>query len=238
MPFRFGIAEMTEVPHLILQVDLEVDGRVERGLAAESLAPKWFTKDPDTSLEEDRRELLDVIERACELAMQVENAPTVFAFWRELYDEQLRVGEATGYPPLLAGLGASLVERALIDGYCRATSTSFSRALREGRLGLRLGDIHPELRNNEPVELLPERPRGSIRIRHTVGLSDPLTEADVSRAGQVDDGLPRSLEACIGAYGLTHFKLKLFGDQERDLRATPSDRPRAGGASSIVRIHP
>jgi hypothetical protein len=70
MPFRFGIAEMTEVPHLILQADLEVDGRIERGLAAESLAPKWFTKDPDTSLEEDRLEVLDAIERACGLAMR------------------------------------------------------------------------------------------------------------------------------------------------------------------------
>jgi hypothetical protein len=34
---------------------------------------------------------------------------------------------------------------------------------------------------------------------------------------RVEDGLPQSLEACIRAYGLTHFKVKLFGDAPRDL---------------------
>jgi hypothetical protein len=217
MPFRFGMAEMTELPHVILQVELEVDGRAERGLAADGLAPKWFTKDRDTSVEEDRRRLLEVIDQACEIALRVKSAPTVFAFWRELFDEQLRVGEAAGHPPLPAGLGASLVERAVIDAYCRATSTTFSRALRDGGLGLRLGDLHSELRDREPRELLPRHPRDSIRIRHTVGLSDPLTDSEVSADEGMDDGLPRSLEACIGAYGLTHFKLKLFGDAKDDL---------------------
>jgi len=33
----------------------------------------------------------------------------------------------------------------------------------------------------------------------------------------LDDGLPHSLEANIRTYGLTHFKIKLSGDGDKDL---------------------
>ncbi len=46
MPFRYGIAEMTAVPHLFFQVECEVDGQEIHGIAADNLIPKWFTKDP------------------------------------------------------------------------------------------------------------------------------------------------------------------------------------------------
>src|SRR5262249_45393532 len=116
-----------------------------------------------------------------------------------------------------------------------------AEALRRNTLGLRLGEIHPELSDYQPAELLPAKPLRSIRVRHTVGLTDPLTEADIlpferrkdliptpdtqhsipQNAGippaeRLDDGLPQSLEACIAAYGLTHFKIKLCGELERD----------------------
>jgi hypothetical protein len=56
-----------------------------------------------------------------------------------------------------------------------------------------------------------------VIARHTVGLADPIRESDISPADRVDDGLPQSLEACIRAYGLSHFKIKIFGDLAKDL---------------------
>src|SRR2546421_286790 len=53
--------------------------------------------------------------------------------------------------------------------------------------------------------------------RHTVGLSDPLTNADIAPTEKLNDGLPQSLEDCIKTYGLTHFKIKLSGDVDHDL---------------------
>lgn len=44
MPFRYGVATLTALPHLFVRVELEVDGRRQAGIAAEGLAPKWFTK--------------------------------------------------------------------------------------------------------------------------------------------------------------------------------------------------
>ena len=52
-PFRYGIANMTDVPHLFVVATVEVDGRMARGLSADGLPPKWFTKNPDTTFEED-----------------------------------------------------------------------------------------------------------------------------------------------------------------------------------------
>ncbi len=53
MPFRYGIAELTETPHLFCEIELEVDGERSRGISADSLIPKWFTKDPEQSYEDE-----------------------------------------------------------------------------------------------------------------------------------------------------------------------------------------
>jgi len=46
MPFRYGIATMTALPHARLFVRVAIDGREVQGVAADHLPPKWFTKDP------------------------------------------------------------------------------------------------------------------------------------------------------------------------------------------------
>ena len=118
-----------------------------------------------------------------------------------------------GYPPLLAGFGASLVERALIDAFCRARGTPFATAVRENSLGIRLDTLHPELAGAQPADLLPPQPLQALTLRHTIGLSDPLTDDEIAHdAVRADDGLPQSLVACVHAYGLTHFKIKLRGE--------------------------
>jgi hypothetical protein len=225
MPFRFGIAVMTEVPQLFVRAEVEVDGRIGAGLAAEGLVPKWFTKDAATSVEDDRAAMIAVVATACELAVQLEPATSVFALWRALDEAQLEASAADGVPPLLSGLGTSLVERAVIDAFCRSGRAAFADALRGDALGIKLGDVHRELACARPADLVPKAPSARLLVRHTVGLSDPLTDAEIPPAERVDDGLPQSFEACVQAYGLTHFKIKLCGDDERDL-----DRLRAVGA--------
>ena len=50
-PFRYGIASMTELPHLFVVLHASLDGVACAGLASEGLPPKWFTKDPHTRFE-------------------------------------------------------------------------------------------------------------------------------------------------------------------------------------------
>ena len=216
LPFRYGIATMTRVPHLILRLTLEIGGRMQRGFAADNLPPKWFTKNPATTDREDLADMVEVIRHACETARALPAAQSVFALWRELFAAQNAWARERKFPPLLAGFGGSLVERAVIDAACRAARQSFAQAVRAGTLGFDAGAIHPELAGAAPAEFLPPHPIHSIIVRHTVGLADPLTEGDIAAGERVHDGLPQSLEDFIREHGLTHFKIKLSGDLDLD----------------------
>jgi hypothetical protein len=217
MPFRYGIATVTALPHLFVRLDLEVDDQVQVGVSADHLPPKWFTKDPHTSYEQDLTEMIAVIESACGLALEV-TADSPFDLWKQIYAQQEQwASTRQNCPPLLWNFGVTLVERAVIDAFCRATSQSFPLVARTNGLGIRLGEIHPQLAHAIPADFLPREPLQSIVVRHTIGLSDPLTDADIAPAEKLDDGLPQSLESVIAAYGVNHFKIKLGGDPDRDL---------------------
>lgn len=215
IPFRYGIATMTDVPHVFLRLTFDCGGTIQSGLAADHLPPKWFTKDPNRALGEEIDEMLAVIRAAIGHARDIRTA-TPFAFWHELHVAQAEWGRANGIPPLLSQFGASLVERALIDGFCRVRGDSFATALRENHFGIDLGSLHPSLAGTVPSDWLSSTPPTEVFARHTVGLTDPITDGDIPPDERVDDTLPQSLVACIRAYGLSHFKLKINGDVARD----------------------
>lgn len=121
---------------------------------------------------------------------------------------------AEGHEPLSASYASALFERALIDAICRAEGKSFFRMVGEGRLGIDAA-IHPELKGVNLASTLPLRQRTRFYIRHTVGFSDPLTDADLEK--RIGDGEPESLEEYIRRDGLRFFKVKISGDPEADL---------------------
>ena len=209
MPFRYGIATLTAMPHVFLRLELEVDGNRQQGIAAESLVPKWFTKDPDTSFRDDLAQMFHVIEAAGDIAADIKGEHTVFDLWQQMYADQMKWAQGEGYPPLLWSLGVSLIERAMIDAFCHVTRTPFARAVRDNTLGIVLNEMHGELDGLEPANLLPPQPLRSIAVRHTVGLGDPFTDDQIPQAQRLTDGLPQSLEASIATYGLKYFKIKL-----------------------------
>lgn len=211
LPFKYGIAVLTETPHAFVEVTLRVDGAEVRGVSADHLPPKWFTKNPTRAVEEEIAELEDVVTTAGRLALGSRGA-AVFDLWLAAHHRMEDVRKEKGWPPLLAQFGTSLVERAAIDAYCRAKDLTFLDAVRSGALGLRLAAIHPELAGEEPARLLPLRPLEHVAVRHTVGLADPLTTADTTKP--LDDGLPETLEENIATYGLRHFKVKFTGLQD------------------------
>ena len=117
MPFRYGIAELIAVPHLFVQCLCEIEGRQQWGTSADSLIPKWFTKDPHTAYQDDLEEMVAVIQHACEAAGQLGSCSTVFELWQQLVQAQQAWAEPASHPPLLWNFGVSLVERAVIDAY-------------------------------------------------------------------------------------------------------------------------
>ncbi|MSU50067.1 MAG: hypothetical protein EXS37_13450 [Opitutus sp.] len=215
MPFRYGIATMTDVPQIIARLTFEIDGRIETGLASDLLPPKWFTKDPARGLADEIDEMLRVIRTAIGHA-RVVRAATPFAFWCELYAAQAAWATAEKLPPLLAHFGTSFVERALIHAVCRAQRATLTQALRSNMLGIELGALQPSLRGTMPSDFLPAIPPAEIFARHTVGLSDPITPGDLATGERVNDGLPQTLDEVIRFYGQRHFKIKINGEAARD----------------------
>jgi hypothetical protein len=215
LPFKYGIATMTQAPQALVRMYLEVDGREVQGVSADLLPPRWFTKNPDKPLDEEISEMLQVIEHAVSCSAGV-TGPTVFDVWREVFKIQDHWGCQHGLPSLLSQFGTTLVERAVIEAYCRIVERPFGVCVRANDFGIRLGEIHKPLRGRTPQELLPKAPHRRVIARHTVGIADPLEDSDIGEAARLDDGLPQSLAECVRRYGLTHFKLKVSGNTEQD----------------------
>lgn len=222
MPFRYGIAVLTKVPHLFVELTVDIDGQLSKGVAADNLPPKWFVKRSKETFQEELRDMLAVINHACQSVKKLEPKASVFDTWQACYSEQKHWAKPLGYPPLLWQFGVSMVERALIDAFCQAKALPFSEALRKNAFGMDLGFFHSSLNKLEPSYFLPQNPLKTIHVRHTVGLSDPLTNADISPEDLANDTLPQSLEATLNSYGLTHLKLKLSGNTDTDFKRLES----------------
>ncbi len=218
MPFRYGITTMTRLPHVFLAATWTFGARAQNGLASENLPPKWFTKDAARDPRSEIDEMLAVIRAAVDCALALPPARDVFSWWLTLQQAMADWGRAHRLPPLLTGLGISLIERSLLDAFCRTHNTPLATAVRENLLGVRLDAIHPELGKSPPSNFIPDVPLSQVELRHTVGLADPLTTADTSSrdTDAPKDGLPFTLEEAVKSYGLRAFKLKLSGSLAED----------------------
>lgn len=215
-PFRYGIAAMTRMPHLFVRAEVEVAGRAVEGVSADSLPPKWFEKNPATVFETDDLPRMErSIGHAADAAVSIGLCPHFFAFWQDLYAAQMTWAKEQGMGGLLANFGTSLIERAVLDALARATSLPFHALLRSDALGLDLPALRKGLDAGTLQRLLPAAPLGSIAVRHTVGLGDPLTVADSTE--RPADALPYTLEENLSTYALSLLKIKLGGNPDFDL---------------------
>jgi hypothetical protein len=218
MPFRFGVITMRAAPLLTMALEIE-DGRGARatGYAADFLAYRWFDKRPEKSLADNCADLLRTVEVARDLYLAAgeDGAAAPFELWRATHPEIERQALAFGFNRLGAAFGSSMLERAVIDGVGRLTGRTYFELVRDGDLGVDLGAISPELRGRAVREFLPARPLARVAVRHTVGLIDPITAADL--AAPVADGLPETLEDYLDIDGIGWLKVKVGGAQDEDL---------------------
>lgn len=214
MAFHFGNVVATEGAHHFLDLTLEIDGEKADGLSMVGIAPAWFLKDPSLTMAEATERLVAVFDAACEHALAMDPAPTVFDLWYDLYERQRGWAADTAHPPLLWSYGVSMVEQAVIDAYCRHEGVSFAQAVRDGTLGVAPGSIYPELEGVELADYLPDEPAREAAVRHTVGLSDPIEADDIDE--DLNDGLPQTLAEYVEVDGVDHFKIKLSAEAEHD----------------------
>jgi hypothetical protein len=197
MPFRFGVVTLTESPQAFVRCRIRTEQGIEaEGAAAELLAPKWFDKDPGLSNEDNYQQLRDSLRSAREAYLG--------------HDARSAWAHSSPTRGLVENYGPALVDRAILDALCRALGISFYAAIQKNVVGAE---------SFEGIDL-PRffsglRPRQMIAARHTVGLLDPITRADLKEP--VGDGLPETLEEVVARYRQTYFKLKVGGDIAADV---------------------
>ncbi len=89
--------------------------------------------------------------------------------------------------------------------------------LRDDVLGIRPEAVHRELTRADLLAWASRPAPDTVAVRHTVGLLDPIVAGDVPADGWLRDGLPQTLEECVRAHGLRHFKLKVGGQLGDDV---------------------
>jgi L-alanine-DL-glutamate epimerase-like enolase superfamily enzyme len=216
MPFRFGIVTLTQAPQAFVRAHIRLENGAEsEGGAAELLAPKWFDKDPALSNEENFEQLRTSLRLARDTYLAgAEN--TAFGHWIDSYGPIMAIGATQGLNPLVAGFGPALIDRALLDALCRALGVSFYEAIIKNLPRITAPGWQQDLMAFDMDEFLDGlKAATQVAARHTVGLLDPLTAADVRE--RLNDGLPQTLEEVIARYGHRWFKLKIGGDPKADV---------------------
>ena len=114
-------------------------------------------------------------------------------------------------PPLARLVAASPIDAALHDAVGRVHDRSsfdvlgpeFCNRDLSAHLDGRFADEHLD-------RYTLRQPKPAMPLYHLVGALDPLTDEDIE--SRIGDGLPETLPEWIAADGLTHFKIKLAGD--------------------------
>lgn len=219
LPFRFGVITVTKGTQAVVraQVALE-DGRTALGVAAESLAAKWFDKHPAFSDAQNVEQLRQALGIAMEL-YRGRGWCTPFGHYADTYSDQLARGDQLGLVPLVAAYGPALLDRAILDAVGKATGLSFADLIRRNIAGIEVRDaLTPDLAGFDLAAFLGMlQPGRDIAVRHTVGLVDPIVAGDQKPGERVNDGLPETLEEVVRAYRTRYYKLKVGGDVAADL---------------------
>lgn len=217
MPFRFGVVTLTEAPQCFVRVRIELpDGGSHWGGAAELLAPKWFDKNLALSNGENFDQLRLSLRLAADAYLNAGAQRSAFGHFAAHYDEQIAASAERGLNPLVANFGPAQIDRAILDALCASAGCSFYDCMRNNLAGIDaglLGKRLPDLADFEMTRFLAQlTPADSIAARHTVGLVDVIG----GHPGQVNDGLPESLEEVVAVYGHSYFKLKVSGNLAAD----------------------
>jgi Enolase C-terminal domain-like len=216
LPFKFGVVTLTDCPQAFVHVRIRTPaGREAEGAAAELLAPKWFDKNLSLSNDDNFNQLRQSLHLARQAYLSDSAARSAFEHFSEHYKDQIDIAGAQGLNPLIACYGPALLDRALLDALCRAHDVSFYQAIQRNLVGIN-DALTPDLAGFDLNGFLASlAPSPSIALRHTVGLADAITAADLTV--RINDGLPETLDEAIDFYGCSYFKLKLSGAPDQDL---------------------
>jgi hypothetical protein len=192
-------------------------GREAFGCSGDRLSVRWLDKRQGRDRGMKTRQLVDLIYQAREIYLADPKVSTPFEKWLETHPKIMAIGARAGEEPLTTSLASSLIERALVDAFCRLNGASAFSMLRDDRLGFAAHLADRDLPKMPTNAWLPARPVTTFQVRHTIGPADPMRGSDVPAADRINDGLPEAVDDNIRRYGLHYFKIKLGGKVDVDI---------------------
>ncbi len=218
LPFRYGRACLTWCPQAIYRATVEIGGVAWQGFSGDCFPPSWFDKSPEKSFESQQQDMIAAARLATDAFRESFARPVSFfdGWWTALEAVQAEAKER-GWPNLLGSFGVSLPERATIDAMARAAGMSFAELVQANLLGIDPARWDSRLAGLVPRDWLPPTPRRQVFVRHTVGLTDPLTSSEIPPADRLQDGQPQALEEYVQQSGVRYLKIKVVNQLDRDL---------------------
>ncbi|MCB1120942.1 MAG: hypothetical protein KJT03_05300 [Verrucomicrobiae bacterium] len=206
-------------PRAILLVRLLLSddrGRTTWGISGDRPSFGWLDKRTGFTPEQKLERLFQLVRGARDIYLN-DSFDSPFEHWLKCHREIVRLGAVQNHESLSSTYASALMERAMLDAFCRLHGVSMFDALKQGLLNPDFTSLDSALDGIKFTDLLPLQPRTSFHIRHTVGLSDPLRDSDIAPEQRINDGEPESLEAYARRDGLRYFKVKIGGNSEQDL---------------------
>ncbi len=192
-------------------------GREAFGCSGDRLSVRWLDKRPGRDRGLKLRELIDLIYEAREIYLGEPKLETPFEKWLQAHPKIMAAGARTKQEGLSASFASALIERALVDAFCRLNNASVFQMFREDRLGFAAHRADADLPRLPVAAWLPARPATRLKLRHTIGPADPVRLSEVPTAMRVNDGLPEAVDDSIRRYGLSQFKIKVGGRVDADI---------------------
>jgi len=122
---------------------------------------------------------------------------------------QLRLAEPI--PKLCTLVTASPFDAALHDAFGKAHHVNCYQTLGPDFMAHDLAHyLTPAFQGEYLDRYVLREPKARLALYHSVGASDPIVEGDIKK--RIGDGLPETLPEWIRWNGLTHFKIKLNGN--------------------------
>ncbi len=219
-PLKFGGRVMDK--HKLINVEVVVetrDGKVATGLGSMPIGNVWAWPSEKVSPEQAEKAMTDFAERVVDLfavfpeyGHPIDMIYHISAEYYHIAKIVAREHKLEESLPELAQLVAtSALDAAIHDAYGRANQLNSYNTLSKEFMNFDLSEYLDKQFAKEYLDKYTLRkPQERLPLYHLIGALDPLADVDIAK--RLDDKLPETLPEWIHADGLTHFKIKLNGD--------------------------
>lgn len=226
-PLKFGgrVLEHTDLINVQMTVE-DRKGHQARGFGSMPLGNIWAWPSADVSAADAEKAMKVYASKVGELFATYPEfghpLEIFFAVSAEFHHQATRISDSQGVaeavPELAQLVCSSPTDAALHDAYGRIHGKNSYDLLSKDFCNVDLSEFLDDQFSGEYADQYTLRkPTANLPLYHLVGAMDPLTDADVT--DRPDDDLPVTLGEWVAADGLTHFKIKLAGnDLEWDVQ--------------------